>query len=126
MAKMGRPQKEINKEQFEELCKMQCTLDEIAGFFKCSPDTIQNWCKKEYEEIYSVVYKKYAQDGRISLRRAQLKSALGGNVTMQIWLGRQLLGQTDKQVLSLDTEEENKKLAKEFMDWAKGGNDEEN
>lgn len=125
MAKMGRPQKEINKEQFEELCKMQCTLDEIAGFFKCSPDTIQNWCKKEYEDIYSVVYKKYAQDGRISLRRAQLKSALGGNVTMQIWLGRQLLGQTDKQVLSLDTEEENKKLAKEFMDWAKGGNNEE-
>ena len=125
MAKMGRPQKEINKEQFEELCKMQCTLDEIAGFFKCSPDTIQNWCKKEYEDIYSVVYKKYAQDGRISLRRAQLKSALGGNVTMQIWLGRQLLGQTDKQVLSLDTEEENKKLAKEFMDWAKGENNEE-
>lgn len=125
MAKMGRPQKEINKEQFEELCKMQCTLDEIAGFFKCSPDTIQNWCKKEYEDIYSVVYKKYAQDGRISLRRAQLKSALNGNVTMQIWLGRQLLGQTDKQVLSLDTEEENKKLAKEFMDWAKGENNEE-
>ena len=33
---MARPSKEINKEQFESLCNLQCTLDEIAGFFKCS------------------------------------------------------------------------------------------
>ena len=124
MAKMGRPQKEINKEQFEELCKMLCTILEMAGFFKCNKDTIDAWCKRIYGQTFSEVYLKYSQEGKISLRRAQLKSALGGNVTMQIWLGRQLLGQTDKQVLSLDTEEENKKLAKEFMDWAKGGNNE--
>lgn len=35
--------------------------------------------------------------GKRSLRRMQWKSAKGGNATMQIWLGKQLLGQTDKQ-----------------------------
>ena len=43
---------------------------------------------------------------------------------MQIWLGRQLLGQTDKQLLSIDTEEENKKIAKELVDMWKGKDNE--
>lgn len=29
---MARPVIEIKKEQFESLCSLQCTLDEIAGF----------------------------------------------------------------------------------------------
>ena len=47
MAKMGRPRIEIDKEEFEKLCDIQCTLTEIAGWFRCSPDTIENWCKRE-------------------------------------------------------------------------------
>ena len=34
--------------------------------------------------------------GKISLRRAQFEKALGGNVAMQIWLGKQHLDQRDK------------------------------
>ena len=34
--------------------------------------------------------------GRISLRRAQFEKALGGNVAMQIWLGKQHIDQKDK------------------------------
>ena len=34
--------------------------------------------------------------GKISLRRAQFEKALGGNVAMQIWLGKQHLDQKDK------------------------------
>jgi hypothetical protein len=33
------------------------------------------------------------------LRKAQLDAALGGNVTMQIWLGKQMLGQKDSAEL---------------------------
>ena len=33
---------------------------------------------------------------RLSLKRAQWKSAMGGNVAMLIWLGKQDLGQSDK------------------------------
>ena len=33
---------------------------------------------------------------KASLRRMQYKAAEGGNVTAQIWLGKQILGQKDK------------------------------
>ena len=36
-------------------------------------------------------------DGLASLRRRQFKAAQDGNATMLIWLGKQYLGQTDKQ-----------------------------
>jgi hypothetical protein len=93
---MARPTIEIKQEHFESLCNLQCTLDEIAGFFKCSSDTIENWCKRTYKESFSECYKKFSQNGRISLRREQWKLAQKGNASMLIWLGKQWLGQTDK------------------------------
>lgn len=91
----GRPRIEIDPKQFEGLCNLQCTKEEIAGFFHCSEDTIENWCKKEYGDIFSVVYKKHSQGGKISLRRYQYRMA-EKSATMAIWLGKQWLGQTDK------------------------------
>ena len=93
---MARPTIEIKQEQFESLCNLQCTLDEIAGFFKCSSDTVERWCKKTYNGSFAECYKKYSQNGRISLRREQWKLAQKGNASMLIWLGKQWLGQTDK------------------------------
>lgn len=92
---MARPVKEINKEQFESLCNLQCTIEEIAGFFKCSSDTIERWCKRTYDEGFADTYKKYSQNGKISLRRYQYKLA-EKNASMAIWLGKQWLGQTEK------------------------------
>ena len=96
---MARPQIEINKEHFENLCNLQCTLNEIAGFFKCSPDTIENWCKRTYQVSFSDTYKKYSQNGKISLRRHQFKLA-EKNASMAIWLGKQYLGQTDVGIVT--------------------------
>ena len=48
----GRPKKEIDKKIFENLCGLQCTLEEIAGVFDCSADTIERWCKREYAEVW--------------------------------------------------------------------------
>lgn len=93
---MARPVIEIKKEQFESLCNLQCTLDEIAGFFKCSSDTIERWCKRTYNESFADAYKTYSQGGKISLRREQWKLAQKGNASMLIWLGKQWLGQTEK------------------------------
>lgn len=118
---MARPQIEINKEHFEQLCKLQCTLDEIAGFFKCSQDTIERWCKKTYEENFADVYKRNSQDGKISLRRWQFKMA-EKNVTMAIWLGKQYLGQAEK----IDTNakinaDDNFELMQEYLKEIKNG-----
>jgi len=93
--KVGRPEIKIDKQQFEKLCNMQCTLEEIAGFFNCCDDTINNWCKKEYDDNFSGVYKKKSMNGKISLRRTQFKIAEKGNASMAIFLGKQYLGQKD-------------------------------
>lgn len=107
MAKVGRPRKKIDKEQFEKLCVMQCTLNEIAGWFECSEDTIENWCKKEYGENFSDVLKRRASKGKISLRRSQFQAAEAGNVTMLIWLGKQYLEQKEpKQELAVTSNDD--------------------
>ena len=97
---MARPVKVIDESIFEELCSIQCTLSEIAGVFRCSEDTIQNWCKSHYGECFSVVYKKYSEDGKTSLRRYQMELAKT-NATMAIWLGKQYLGQQDRQEIAV-------------------------
>ena len=94
MAKAGRPRINIDKDQFEKLCGIQCTLEEIAGFFNCSEDTIQRWCEREYKANFAVIFKIHSMQGKISLRRAQFKLAQK-NTSMAIWLGKQYLGQKD-------------------------------
>lgn len=93
--KVGRPKTEINQDQFEKLCGMQCTLEEIAGFFNCCDDTINNWCKEVYGDNFSGVFKNKSVGGKISLRRTQFKIAEKGNASMAIFLGKQYLGQRD-------------------------------
>lgn len=103
---MARPRIEINKEHFESLCSIQCTLQEIASFFKCSEDTIERWCKRELEMSFADAYKRYSVGGKISLRRWQFKSAEHGNTSMLIWLGKQYLGQTDRQEVEVSTHDD--------------------
>ena len=106
---MARPRIEINKINFEKLCGLQCTLDEIADFFDCSPDTIERWCKREYKRGFAEVFKQKRGKGKIALRRMQWQSAEDGNVTMQIFLGKQFLGQSDKIEANVDASLENEK-----------------
>ena len=90
----GRPRKEIDNKIFENLCGLQCTLEEIAGVFDCSVDTIERWCKREYRETFADVYKKHSAKGKTSLRRIQFKLA-EKSAAMAIFLGKNYLGQKD-------------------------------
>lgn len=85
---------EIDKKQFENLCALQCTKEEICGWFGCSNSVIEKWCKKEYGKPYAEVYRDKRGLGKISLRRYQWKQAQQ-NSTMAIWLGKQYLGQKE-------------------------------
>jgi len=96
MAEMGRPRIEIEWTEFDKLCQMVATLTEIAGWFNCSEDTIERRVKEKHKITFAEYHKKKSSSGKISLRRAQFKAALGGNVTMMIWLGKQHLDQKDK------------------------------
>ena len=93
---MARPRVEIDWDDFDKLCGLQCTLDEIAAWFDCTKQTIRNAVRHAKGEGFLTYHAKKAQFGKASLRRAQYQSATGGNVTMQIWLGKQWLAQTDK------------------------------
>ena len=93
--RMGRPKIEIDQEEFEKLCGLFCTLEDIAAFFNCSPDTIERWCKRTYKETFADIYKKKSQIGRTSLRRWQMQAAAKGNTSMLIFLGKNYLGQCD-------------------------------
>ena len=109
----GRPKKEIDKELFEDLCKILCTKDEICNILNVDEKTLTKWCKKIYREGFSDIYKKLTDDGKSSLRRAQYKAALSGNATMLVWMGKQFLGQTDK-VIAENPESGYEKLAEEL------------
>lgn len=104
----GRPSKMelINKLQFEEMCNIQCTKDEICAIFQIDEKTLTKWCQETYNVGFSDIYKTKSSGGKMSLRRKQFQSAENGNVTMQIWLGKQYLGQTDKVEEKVTTVEE--------------------
>jgi len=94
-SKNGRYGNNIDKEAFEKLCSILCTEEEICGYFQVSHDTLNRWCKQEYNGLtFEETFKIKSSIGKISLRRIQFKQA-EKNPTMAIFLGKQYLGQTD-------------------------------
>lgn len=97
-------EKERFKAQFEGLCRIQCTEEEICGVLSCDEATLNRWCKETYGVGFAQIYKEKRQGGKASLRRQQFKIA-ETNATMAIWLGKQYLGQTDEQTVRVDMED---------------------
>lgn len=85
----GRPKKKIDYDLVAKMANIACTEEEIASMLDVSVRKLQ----KDKEFIR--VYQKGLENARSSLRRWQFKAASQGNVTMQIWLGKQMLGQRD-------------------------------
>ena len=96
---MARPKKVINQKQFESLCAIQCTQEEICNVLDVTDKTLTRWCNEVYDLSFSEVYEQKRDIGRMSLRRNQFKLAEGGNTTMQIWLGKQVLKQSENPTL---------------------------
>ena len=87
---MARPKKyNIDTTEVEKLAGYGCTNIEIANFFGCSSDLI--------EKSYSEFLRKGRADLKKRLRKAQIDTAVAGNPTMLVWLGKQMLNQTDRQ-----------------------------
>lgn len=92
---MGAPKKEIKQEAFEALCAIQCTQEEICAVLGVTDKTLNRWCRETYGQNFSGVFRKKRLNGKASLRRAQYQTAMKGNSSMLIWLGKQWLGQSD-------------------------------
>ena len=117
---MARPRKEIDQKQFENLCGLQCTLEEICDWFGVTDKTLNSWCKRTYSESFSEVFRQKRSTGKISLRRSQWRLA-EKNASMAIWLGKQYLGQKD--IVEVGVEKDNVQddaLSKSLRELAKG------
>jgi hypothetical protein len=86
----GETKKIINPREVEKLAAIGMKNSEIAEWFGIDDSTL------------SYNFKHEITKGKLnlvqSLRRAQISVALGGNPTMLIWLGRNLLAQSDNPI----------------------------
>lgn len=103
--KGGRPHKEIDQEEFEKLCGLQCTKLEICSWFDVTDKTLESWCKRTYDGAgFSETFEQKRGRGKIALRRAQWRLA-EKNAAMAIFLGKNYLGQSDNPRDNIDTED---------------------
>ena len=91
---MARPRKEIDYELIAKLAEIQCTEEEIASILDVSVRTLQR--DKEFCRVFQTKKKS----GKSSLRRMQWKKAEEGDRTLLIWMGKQYLGQSDRQEIT--------------------------
>ena len=89
----------IDKTQFEKLCALQCTRDEICAVLNVDDNTLIDWCKNTYGCDFRTIFTEKKQLGKMSLRRSQWKLA-EKNPTMAIWLGKQYLGQKEQTTIN--------------------------
>ena len=105
--KGGRPKKEIDFEKIDALCAVFCNCKEIVSVLKafdvkCSYDTVERRVKEQFNMTFAeYVEQKQMAFAKPKLRKAQFDCALNGNATMLIWLGKQYLGQVEKQEINV-------------------------
>jgi AraC-like DNA-binding protein len=109
---VGRDKKIIPQPEVEHLASLGCTDKDIAEWFGVSESTLR------YN--FSFELTKGRHQLKTSLRQAQLKTALTGNATLLIWLGKNILGQTDSpqsvddKVLPWNDDDEKEELIEEL------------
>lgn len=84
---VGRDKKVIPQSEVEHLASLGCRDSEIAEYFDISPSTLR------YNFSSELI--KGRHELKCRLRQAQLRVAFEGNPTLLIWLGKQILGQSE-------------------------------
>ena len=83
----GQHKTTVDPEEVKKLAALHCTTREIADWFNTTEKTIT------YH--FADIINKAKLETKNSLRRTQLRVAMGGSVPMLIWLGKNLLSQSD-------------------------------
>lgn len=97
MAKVGRPNREIDKQQFESLCAIPfVTVDSCSDVLKVHRNTLMRWVQKEYKTNFETIKNQKQEGLKLKLAGKQLELAMKGNVALLIFLGKNMLGQSDK------------------------------
>ena len=98
----GRPQIEIDWKAVNQYLIAGCSGQEIAGFLGIHPDTLYLAVKRKYNQVFTEYSAMYKQKGDAILKAKQFEAAINDkNISMLIWLGKQRLGQKDKNETDL-------------------------
>jgi len=102
---MSKTKVKIDWKQVENLLMAGCSGVEIAASLGIHEDTLYNRCIKDLGyNSFSAFSAIFRQKGDSLLKAKQFESAVKDkNITMQIWLGKQRLGQIDKQYQEIDS-----------------------
>jgi len=93
----GRDKVEVPRDQFEGLCRLQCTKLEVCEFFGITDKTLERWCKETYDGAgFSEVFELKRTHGKIALRRNMMQMAQT-TPSVAIFLAKNWLGMSDKQ-----------------------------
>lgn len=84
---------EINLLELEKLSMLHCSDRELAGWFGVDVKTIE---RRRKEPEFAAAMERGRCKGKINVRRMQMQLLEKGNATMAVWLGKQLLGQSDQ------------------------------
>jgi hypothetical protein len=95
LKKRGRKRTDIDFEKAEKMAQILCTQSEISAVLGVPLSDL------EHNPEFQRIHKRGLESGRASLRRSQYLAATGGNPTMLIWLGKQYLGQRDKNDIEM-------------------------
>ncbi len=96
----GKPKSVIDWAMLERACEIQPTRKEIALLAGVSEPTLEKHLA-ERGYTWPTFFEEHRQGGMWSLRRAQWNNATEhNNTTMQIWLGKQHLGQKDEATVN--------------------------
>lgn len=103
MNRMGRPPIRVDWEKFEFACRLLATMAEICGLLKISEAALQRKIKEKYGDTFEGTLKRLSGEAKVSLRRKQMQVAMEGNVSMLIWLGKNILDQKDAPMVDTST-----------------------
>jgi hypothetical protein len=76
-----------NRELVRRLAEIHCSLAEISHITGIKEGTLEKKYKKELDIGKA--------NGKMGLRRTQMDKAMEGDARMLVWLGKQLLSQSD-------------------------------
>lgn len=99
--KTGPKPQPIDWNQLAILAGLHCTQEEAAGYLGVSVSQLTlRYAMEHDDETFGEFMRRHRDSGKAKLRVLQLESAKSGSVPMQIFLGKNWLGQSDKQELS--------------------------
>ena len=93
---MARPKKEFDWSKLDAILQYGATMADASDIMGVHHDTLIKRIRAKHKCSFTEYKEQKMAVIRTRLRAKQFEVAMQGNVSMLIWLGKNMLGQTDK------------------------------